>query len=161
MVCYNGLVLPLQWKSTHRSQASKQDCLCFDKVLFMDTTTWTRPLHPLLKWLMTRLMLAVFLNSIVHFICLLFCSEMESLTELTGSARLLASEPQGGSSGFCLHNTRITGLSMYCHIWHFPWVLGVPTQLILRVWQAFSWLSDLISPSLFHIPYVSWKMFSI
>lgn len=58
MVWYNGLVLPLQWKSTHRSQASKRVCLCFGKVLFMDTTTWTRPLHPLLMWLMARLMLS-------------------------------------------------------------------------------------------------------
>lgn len=97
MVSYNGPVLPLQWKSTDRSQVSKRVCLCSAKVLFMDTTTWTRPLYPLPLYVVDdhRLMLAVFLNSIGHFICLLFCSETGSLTELSGSARLLASEPQG------------------------------------------------------------------
>lgn len=95
MVCYNDLDLPLQWKSTHRSQASKRVCVLVRFYL------WTLQLElaPSILFssmlLMTRLMLAVFLNSIVHLICLLFCSETRSLTEPTGSARLLTSEPQG------------------------------------------------------------------
>lgn len=96
MVCYNGSVLPLQWKSIHRSQVSKESVCVLVRFYLGTLQPELGPSIPFPSmWLMTRLMLAVFLNSIGHLIWLLFCSETGSLTELTGSARLLASEPQG------------------------------------------------------------------
>lgn len=84
MVCYNGPVLPLQGKSTHRSQVSKESVCVLVRFYLWTLQLEHGPSIPFPSmWLMTRLMLAVFLNSIGHLILLLFCSETGSLTELT------------------------------------------------------------------------------